>query len=51
MEDDWMAGIIKNKRGKVEAIDDEMPPLDSLRCVIALLPGDEGYTMKGWKTY
>jgi len=43
MEDDWMTGLVKNNRGRVKATDDEMPPLDLKRCLIALLPGDEGY--------
>jgi len=41
-KDDWMAGIVKNKRSRVEA-DKEMPPLDYPKCLIVLLPGDEGY--------
>jgi hypothetical protein len=38
-----MTGLVKNNRGRVKATDDEMPPLDLKRCLIALLPGDEGY--------
>lgn len=35
-----MARLVKNKRSRGKATDDEMPPVDSKRCVIALLPGD-----------
>ena len=38
-----MAGIVKNNRGRVQALDNEMQPLDFKICVIALFPGDEGY--------
>lgn len=38
-----MAGIVKNNRGRVQATDDEMQPVDSKICVIALLPDDEVY--------
>ncbi len=43
-KDDWMVGLTKNKRIKITgATDDSLPPLDSPRCVIALVPGDGGY--------
>jgi hypothetical protein len=39
-----MVGLAKNKRSKVTAsTDDSLPPLDSPRCVIATVPGDDGY--------
>jgi hypothetical protein len=40
-----MVGLAKNKRSKVTAslTDDSLPPLDSRRCVIGLVPGDDGY--------
>ncbi len=39
-----MVGLAKNKRIKTTgSTDDSLPPLDSLRCVIALVPGDDGY--------
>ncbi len=35
--------MVGNKRSKVTAsTDDSLPPLDSPRCVIALVPGDDG---------
>ena len=43
-KDDWMIGLTKNKRIKpTGSTDDSLPPLDSLRCVIALVPGDDEY--------
>ena len=43
-KDDWMVGLTKNKRIKTTgSTDDSLPPLDSPRCVIALVPGDDGY--------
>ena len=39
-----MVGLVKNKRTKGTAsTDDSLPPLDSPRCVMALVPGDDGY--------
>ena len=39
-----MVGQAKHKRSKDTAsTDDSLPPLDSPRCVIALVPGDDGY--------
>ena len=36
--------MVGNKRSKVTAsTDDSLPPLDSPRYVIALVPGDDGY--------
>ena len=43
-KDDWMVGLTKNKRIKTTgSTDDSLPPLDSPRCVIALVPGDDRY--------
>jgi hypothetical protein len=42
-KDNWMNGIMKNKKRRLPVDDDSLPPLDSPRCVIALLPGDAGY--------
>ena len=43
-KDDWMNGLTKNKRLRTTAsTDDSLPPLDSPRCVMALVPGDDGY--------
>jgi hypothetical protein len=42
--DDWMLEFVKNKRIRVIAnADVELPPLDSLKCVLALVPSDDGY--------
>jgi hypothetical protein len=38
-----MDGIMTNKKRRLPVDEDALPPLDSPRCVIALLPGDEGY--------
>ena len=39
-----MNGLTKNKRLRTTAsTDDSLPPLDSPRCVMALVPGDDGY--------
>lgn len=38
-----MEGTVKNKRGRKISTNEEMPPLDGRRFVIALLPSDEGY--------
>ena len=41
-KDDWMVGLAKNKRSTVTASTDySLPPLDSPRCVIALVPDDD----------
>ena len=43
-KDDWMVGLAKNKRIKTTGSTvDSLPLLDSPRCVIALVPGDDGY--------
>ena len=43
-KDDWMVGLAKNKRSKTRGTtDDSLPPLDLPRCVIALVPCDDGY--------
>ncbi len=43
-KDDWMVGLAENNRSKVTAsTDDFLPTLDSPRCVIALVPGDDWY--------
>jgi len=43
-KDDWMVGLAENKRSKVTAsTDDSLPTLDLPRCVIALVPGSDGY--------
>lgn len=38
-----MAEIVKNKRGREILTIQDMPALDGRRCIIALLPGKEGY--------
>ena len=39
-----MNGLTKNKRFQTtQSVDDSLPPLDSQKCVMALLPGDDGY--------
>jgi hypothetical protein len=40
-----MAGIANSKRSRVTAMDDELPPLNSAKCVISFVPGDEGYNI------
>jgi hypothetical protein len=43
-KDDWMNGLTKNKRLRNTTwTDDSLPPLDSPKCVMALVPGDDGY--------
>ena len=43
-KDDWMNGLTKNKRFRTtQSVDDSLPPLDSPKCVMALVPGDDGY--------
>ena len=43
-KDDWMNGLTKNKRLRTtQSTDDSLPPLDSPKCVMALVPGDDGY--------
>ena len=43
-KDDRMNGLTKNKRFRTtQSVDDSLPPLDSPKCVMALVPGDDGY--------
>jgi hypothetical protein len=42
-KDNWMDGIMKNKKRRLPVDDDALPLLNSPRCVIALLPGGAGY--------
>ena len=44
VKDNWMNGMANNKTRRMATVDDDaLSPLDSPRCVIALLPGDAGY--------
>ena len=39
-----MNGLTKNKRLRTtQSVDDSLPHLNSPKCVMALVPGDDGY--------
>lgn len=43
-EDIWINRIANNKKRRLTAVDDNTsPPLDTPKCVIALVPGYAGY--------
>ena len=42
-KENWMDGIMKNKKRRLPVDDDALPPLNSPRCAIASLPGDARY--------